>query len=137
MRLFALPILVLALLALGGCRIRSDTPRDAYMAFHEDLRKQKLKEAYAALSQKTRDELSARTQALKEASGGTMKTEPHELLFANYTPPGDVDVADVTLVREEGNEATVRVLSSGQTREVRLVREASGWKIDLSESLKP
>ncbi len=43
----------------------------------------------------------------------------------------------VTLVREEGDVATVRVLSSGKAREVRLVREASGWKIDLSDSLKP
>ncbi|MBN1207173.1 MAG: hypothetical protein JXB05_19975 [Myxococcaceae bacterium] len=135
MRSFAMPILVLALLALGGCGRRFDTPQNAYTSFHQLLQRGEFKKAYAALSQTTQEALAARAQALKEASGGTMKSEPYELLFANYTPPADV--TEVTLVREEGDVATVRVLSSGQTREVRLVREASGWKIDLSDSLKP
>jgi hypothetical protein len=64
-----------------------------------------------------------------------MKAEPYELLFMNSAPPPDV--TEITLVREEGDVAAVRVLSSGQAREVRLVREASGWKVDLSDSLKP
>jgi hypothetical protein len=134
MRLFATPLLVLALLALGGCK-RADTPVNAYTTFHEHVRKGEYKQAYAGLSQATRDALTARTQALKETSGGTVKAEPYELLFTNSAPPADV--TEVTLVREEGGVATVRMLSAGQEREVRLVRESSGWKIDLSDSLKP
>ena len=134
MRLSAMPLLVLALLALGGCK-RADTPVNAYTTFHEQLKKGDYKKAYGALSQATRDALTARTQALKETSGGTVKAEPYELLFTNSAPPSDV--TEVTLVGQEGDVATVRVLSSGQAREVRLVREPSGWKIDLSDSLKP
>lgn len=134
MRLFAMPLLVLALLALGGCK-SPNGPVDAYKAFESNVKKGDYKTAYAALSQGTRDILAARTQALKEASGGNMKSEPYELVFTNSTLPSGV--TDVTLVKEEGDVATVRVLSSGQAREVRLVREVSGWKIDLSDSLKP
>ncbi len=134
MRLFAMPLLVLALLALGGCKPAS-TPVEAYKAFEKDVRKGDYKGAYAALSQSTRNTLVARTQALKDASGGSVKPEPYELLFTNSPPP--TGVTEVTLVKEEGDVATVRVLSSGQAREVRLVREPSGWKIDLSDSLKP
>jgi hypothetical protein len=134
MRPSAMPLLLLALLALGGCN-RSGTPVDAYTAFHEHIRKGDYKQAYAALSQATRDALAARAQALKEISGGQVKAEPYELLFANSVPPSDV--TEVTLIREEGDIATVRVLSSGQAHEVKLVRETSGWKIDVSDSLKP
>jgi hypothetical protein len=131
-----MPLLVLVLLALGGCsKYKFDTPQNAYTSFHELVRRGELKQAFGALSQGTRDAVTARAQALKEASGGNVKSEPHELFFMNSAPPADV--TEITLVREEGDVATVRVLSSGQTREVRLVREASGWKIDLSDSLKP
>jgi hypothetical protein len=129
-----MPLLLLSLLALCACR-GTDTPVKAYMTFHEQMKKGSYKEAYAALSQGTRDALTARTQALKEASGGSVKATPEELLFTNSPTPSDV--TDVTLAREEGDVATVRMLSAGQVQEVRLVREASGWKIDLSEFLKP
>jgi hypothetical protein len=136
MRLPAMPLLLLFLLALGGCnRNKFDTPQNAYTSFHGMVRRGELKQAYGALSQATRDAFSARIQALKETSGGTVKSEPHELFFVNSPPLSDV--TEITLVREEGDVATVRVLSSGQAREVRLVREGSGWKIDLSDSLKP
>ncbi len=131
MRLF---LLMLALLSLGGCQRGPTTPVDAYTHFHEKVQRGEFKQAYMVLSQPTREALTARAQALKEASGGSLKAEPYELLFANSAPPPDV--TEVTLVREEGDRATVSVLSSGQTREVQLVREASGWKIDLLESLK-
>lgn len=136
MRLSPLPLLVLALLALGGCgKAQFSTPKDAYTAFHAHVKRGDYKAAYAALSQGTKAALTARSQELKDTSGGKVDLEPYELLFMNSAPPADV--TDNTLVREEGDVATLRVVSSGQAREVRLVREASGWKVDLSDSLKP
>lgn len=136
MRLSAMPLLLLSLLALGGCSKYSfDTPEHAYTSFHTMVKRGELKQAFGALSQGTRDALAARAQALKEASGGNVKAEPYELFFMNSVPP--VDVTEPKLVHQEGDVATVRVLTSGQAHEVRLVREASGWKIDLSDSLKP
>jgi hypothetical protein len=136
MRPYAMPLLVLALLALGGCgKNQFTTPQNAYTSFHEHVKRGEYKKAYAALSQGTRDALTARAKTLKESTGGKVDEEPYELLFMNSAPPSDV--TDITLVREERDVATVRVLSSGQAREVRMVREASGWKVDLSDSLKP
>jgi hypothetical protein len=135
MRLSATSLLVLALLALGGCSRGAQPPVEVYKDFHAKVQKQQYKEAYGALSKPTQDAIEARVQKLKEVSGGTLKDEPFEVFFANSVPP--TDVTEVTLVSEEGDVATVRVLSSGNSREVRMVREASGWKIDLSDSLKP
>jgi hypothetical protein len=130
-----MPLLVLALLALGGCRSPQQSPEEAYKAFHAKVQQQQYKEAYAALSQSTKEAIDARVQKLKEASGGTLKADAYEVFFANSVPPPDVTEAKV--VSEEAGVATVRVVSSDKSREVRMVREPSGWKIDLSESLKP
>jgi len=136
MRPFVMPLLVLALLAFGGCqKAQFSTPKEAYTSFHQHVKRGEYKQAYAALSQGTRDALTARAKALKEATGGKVDEEPYQLLFMNSAPPPDV--TDSTLLREEGDVATLRVLSSGEAREVRMVREASGWKVDLSDSLKP
>jgi hypothetical protein len=138
MRLSATPLLLLlTLLSLVGCnRERYDTPQNAYTSFHRKVQRREYDKAYAALSQSTRDALTARAQAVAKASGGAVKPEPQALFFANVPPPSDV--TGVTLVREEGNNATVRVLSSSnQSSEVRMVREPSGWKVDLSDSLQP
>jgi hypothetical protein len=136
MRLSAMPLLMLSLLALGGCSKYSfDTPEQAYTSFHTMVKRGELKQAFGALSQKTQEALTTRAQALKETSGGNVKAEPYELFFMNSVPP--VDVTEPKLVHQEGDVATVRVLTSGQAQEVRLVHEASGWKIDLSDSLKP
>jgi len=135
MRSSATSLLVLALLALGACNKGQQLPGEVYKAFHAKVQQQQYKEAYAYLSTPTQRAVDERVQKLKEASGGTLKDEPYEVFFANSVPPPDV--TEVTVLREEGDAATVRVLSSDKSREVRMVREASGWKIDLSESLKP
>ncbi|XXF76644.1 hypothetical protein P2318_26840 [Myxococcaceae bacterium GXIMD 01537] len=136
MRLPATPLLLMALLALGACnRPRFDTPVDAYSSFHRLVQRGELKQAYAVLSQPTRDVLNDRAQKVSQASGGAVKPEPISLFFANVLPPSDV--TGVTLLREEGDVATVRVFSSGQSSEVRMVKEPSGWKVDLTASLQP
>ncbi|MBJ6759382.1 hypothetical protein JGU66_01320 [Myxococcaceae bacterium JPH2] len=135
--------LLLVLLALGGCSVgQPDTPMKAYRTFHGHAQRglsqrdeQDLQKAYAALSQGTQQTLAKRAQQVSEASGGTVKPEPLALFFANVPPPPDV--TEVSLVRQEGDEATVLVRSSGGTSEVRMVREPSGWKVDLSASLQP
>lgn len=127
-------LLALVLLGLGGCN-RQDTPQGAYRAFHDSVRKGEQRAAWAVLSKSTQDTLAERARAVGEASGGTEKPEPQDLFFANVPPPPDV--TEVSLVREEGDKATVLVRSPGSTHEVRMVREPSGWKVDLSASLQP
>jgi hypothetical protein len=127
-------LLALVLLGLGGCH-RQDTPQGAYKVFHDKVRKGELREAWAVLSKPTQDALTERARAVGEASGGTEKPEPLALFFANVPPPPDV--TEVSLVREEGDKATVLVRSPASSHEVRMVREPSGWKVDLSASLQP
>ena len=127
-------LVALLLLALGGCD-RASTPQDAYRYFHQQVRKGELQKAWGVLSKPTQDALTERARAVSEASGGTEKPEPLNLFFADVPPPPDV--TEVSLVREEGNEATVLVRSPGGDHEVRMVREPSGWKVDLSASLQP
>lgn len=129
-----MPWLVLVLLALGGCD-RAGTPQDAYRHFHQQVRKGELRNAWSVLSQPTQAKLTERARKVGEASGGTEQPEPLALFFANVPPPPDV--TEVSLVRQEGDEATVLVRSPGGNHEVRMVREPSGWKVDLSASLQP
>jgi hypothetical protein len=135
MRLSATSTLVLVLLALGTCSKGQPSPKEVYEAFHAKVQQQQYREAYALLSTPTQQAIDERVQKLKEASGGNLKAEAHEVFFANSVPPPDV--TKVTVVSEERDVATVSVLSSDKSREVRMVREPSGWKSDLSDSLKP
>ena len=138
MRLLATPLIVLALAVTlpAGCnRPRFDTPTDAYRSFHRHAQKGELAQAYEALSTPTREALAARAKAVAAASGGSVKNDPVALFFSNVSRPADV--SEVTLASEQGDAATLSVLSSGERRTVRMVRESSGWRVDLSQALKP
>ncbi len=127
-------VALVLLLGLGGCN-RQNTPQKAYTFFLEQVRKGDEKKAWEVLSQPTREALEAKAKAVGAAAGGAEQPEPMEFFFANVPPPPAV--TEVSLVREEGDEATVLVRSPGRTHEVRMVREPSGWKVDLSASLQP
>ncbi|WNG34511.1 hypothetical protein F0U60_13275 [Archangium minus] len=131
----AMPLLLLALLALGGCNRPSyETPVKAYQTFHRAVQRGDEKTAYAVLSQPTQEALKARAQAAADASGGAVKADPVAFFFANVPPPADV--TEVSLSSEEGDVAKVTVVSSNGKSQVRMVREPAGWKIDLTQSLQ-
>ena len=130
----ALPLLVLALLALGACNRPSyESPVKAYNTFLRAVQRDDEKTAYASLSQATQEALKARAQAVAQASGNVVKPEPAAFFFANVPPP--TDVKEVSLASEQGEVASVSVVSSSGKSEVRMTREASGWKVDLTQSL--
>lgn len=128
-------LLPLVLAALAACNRAPTGPVDTYRAFHARVKKGQAREAYALLSEPTQQALDARARAMGQALGSQEPPDPAALLFANARPPGDV--TEITLVREEGSAATVRVVSSGAPSDVRMVREPSGWKLDLTDSLRP
>ncbi|MFL5356811.1 hypothetical protein [Archangium sp.] len=131
----AMSLLLLALLALAGCnRPNYETPVKAYQSFLQSAQRGDDKKAYAALSQPTQELLQARAQAAATASGGAVKADPVAFFFANVPPPADV--TQVSPSGEEGGVATVSVKSSNGTSQVRMVREPTGWKIDLTQSLQ-
>ncbi|MFY0529263.1 hypothetical protein ACN28I_40900 [Archangium gephyra] len=131
----AMPFLLLAVLVLGGCNRPSyTTPDKAYQSFLEALRRGDEKTAWSVLSQPTQEALKARAETAAKASGGTVKADPLAFFFANVPPPPDV--TEVSLLSEEGDVAEVGVVSSNVKSQVRMVREPSGWKIDLTKSLQ-
>ncbi|MCY1081159.1 hypothetical protein [Archangium lansingense] len=131
----AMSLLLLALLALGGCDRPSSLPPDkAYLVFLEHMRRQDEKKAYAFLSQPTQEALKSRAEAAAKASGGAVKADPVAFFFANVPLPPDV--TGVSVLNEEGDVAVVVVDSSNVKSQVRMVREPSGWKIDLTQSLQ-
>jgi hypothetical protein len=130
-----LPVLLLLLLALGGCnRPRYDTPVDAFRTFHRHAQRGDARAAYASLSLPTQQALQERAQAVAQASAGVVRADALTFFFANVPPPADV--TEVTLLSEEGDVAMVGVVSSTGMNQVRMVREPSGWKVDLTQSLK-
>jgi hypothetical protein len=131
----AMPLFPLLLLALVGCnRPNYETPVKAYETFHREAQRGNYKEAWSALSKPTHEALQARAQTVAQASGGAVKADPVAFFFANVPPPADV--TKVSLLSEDGEVAKVSVVSSTGESQVRMVRESSGWKVDLSESLQ-
>jgi hypothetical protein len=130
-----MPLLLLLLMALGGCNRPSyETPVKAYQTFHRAAQRGESKEAWSALSKPTQEALQARAETVAQASGGAVKADPVAFFFANVPPPADV--TEVTLLSEDGEVAKVSVVSSTGKSQVRMVREPSGWKVDLTESLQ-
>ncbi len=135
MRLLPATPLLLVLLALGGCnRLGPNTPEKSYTDFHTAVQYGEAKNAYALLSQPTQQALQARAKTVADASGGTVKADPVAFFFANVPTPADV--TKVSLLSMEGDAARVEVISSTGKSEVRMVREPSGWKVDLTQSLQ-
>jgi hypothetical protein len=129
-------LLLLALPSLAGCNRPSyETPVRAYQTFLRSVQRGDEKTAYATLSKPTQDALQARAQNVAQASAGAVKADPVAFFLSNIPPP--TDVAEVTLASEDGDVARVSVVSSGVTKQVQMVRETSGWKIDLTQSLQP
>ncbi|HEX8826428.1 MAG TPA: hypothetical protein VF794_41385 [Archangium sp.] len=135
MRLLPAMPLLLVLLALGGCNRPSyETPVKSYQTFHRAVQRGEYKLAYATLSKPTQEALQAQAETVAKSSGGAVKADPLAFFFANVPPPADV--TEVTLLSEEGDVAKVGVVSSIGKSQVRMVREPSGWKVDLTESLQ-
>lgn len=130
-----MPLLLPLLMALGGCNRPSyETPVKAYQTFHRAVQQGKSKEAWSSLSTPTQEALQVRAETVAQASGGAVKADPVAFFFANVPPPADV--TGVTLLSEEGKVAKVSVVSSTGKSQVRMAREPSGWKVDLTESLQ-
>ena len=132
-------LLVLTLLAAFSSRCQPATPADepvkTYLDFVRAVRKRELTQAYAGLSTETRALLEKRAQELSAASGGALKADPMSLFFSAPGPAGDV--SEVKLLEIQGNRATLSARSAEQTQTVTLVKEAGGWKVDLTQALRP
>lgn len=113
---------------------RTDTPVDAYLAFVRAAQKGDQKAVYAGLSAPTQQALQARAQQVSQASGGAIKADPASMILAAGPRPSPP--TEVTLLRQDGQgAAVVRVTSEQGSSEVHMLKEPSGWKVDLMAAL--
>ena len=126
--------LFLAWISAVDCRpTQEDNPVASYNTFVEALRKGDLNGAYRQLSTPTRQAVEKRAAAIAAASGGSLKPEPANLIFGGggRVPP----LTELTLVTQNGGSATVRASAGSFARNIPMVRENSGWKVDLTQWL--
>lgn len=121
-------------LASAGCTKQPppDHPVDAYLAFARAAERDP-KSGYEALSKKSREVLAEKTKQLSDAADGSILNEPAYVFFGR---PGKAPaIADVKLVEEQGDVATLKVTAGGQVEDVKMVREDSRWRVDLTDKL--
>ena len=137
LRLFRGGLLVVAAAsALAGCnRPRFDNPLDAYRSIARAVQKGEANVAWGALSEGSRNILEQRARAISADSGGAVGEDARMLFFGSGVQPPMAQ--ELALVSQEGDVALLSVKpEEGPAREVRMVREAGGWKLDVSQLLK-
>jgi hypothetical protein len=124
--------LLLALLSLSACRVAG--PEDAYRAFAAAVRAGDSAEAWALLSEGSRERLEARAKALAARVPGT-PASGRDLLLGDLSA-GAPRLARVTVKRQTGDGAVLAVAVEGAgdpaaPGEVSLVREGGRWRVVL------
>ncbi len=115
----------------GACnRPNWDSPVNAYQSFLRALAKGEAELAYNALSSDTRALLAKRAEEISLASGGSVRNDPAAIFFVNAAKAPAV--REVTLVSQTGDQALLSVEAGGKASLVRMVKEAGGWRIELS-----
>lgn len=127
-------LLLVVLVMIPGCRRPAvDSPEAAYRTFVTALQRSDSKTAWKLLTPGTREKATALSKAISEASKGVVRDEPEILLFQSSRPP---TAGDITQVRADETTAVLKVSSAGGEREVKLVKDAGKWQIDLSDSIE-
>ena len=121
---------------LFGCNRPSwSTPEAAYASLARAAQKGEQQVAWGALSEESRKKLEQRSTALAAASGGALQDDPRALLFGSAPPAAPID--GIKQVRQDDRVAILAVSAAGgASREVRMVKEEGGWKLDVSDALK-
>lgn len=120
---------------VAGCeRPKSDSPVEVYTAFSRAVQKGDYKAAYAALSEETKRLLQEHAKEISQASGGAIKNDPAALAFSGSG--GAQPPAEVKLESQEGSRATLSATGRGEGQRLQMVRDAGGWKVDLTEAFR-
>lgn len=143
MRVVEKPVVALALLVFtlvfSACPQRQSDAKETASQFLNDIRARRGDAAFARLSEGSQTELRRRHLALVKAGGGEPDVAPAYLIFKTLdvellsTPESIVEAS-----RPDGAEVLLRVsVKSGESADLRMVRENDAWKVDLFRSLAP
>lgn len=131
-------LLSACLLSAPACRAERPTPEQTVEQFLQNLSMGRGKQAWKTLSPATRTEIERRAAALAAVTGEPPPKDPSRLLFQEAGLVALRKPESVAVVgRQTETEATVRVsLKTGDTANVKMVREGRLWTIDLFASLE-
>jgi len=105
----------------------------AYSAIATSVEKGEYPKAYEALSAPTKQILESRARQLNADSDGGVRNDPSVLFIsANGQVPAP---EEVRLVSTDGRRAVLSVRSPRGAREVVMLKEEAGWKLDLTDAL--
>jgi hypothetical protein len=125
-------LVILAALSLAACdKSRGGSPVDAYLSFSRAVQRGDAKAAYPLLSSRTQQKLAARAKEISAASGGAIKDDPAALAFSSAPRPDPLN--EVKLLSQAGDRATLEVQAGGRTERLTMLKEKSGWKVDLGD----
>jgi hypothetical protein len=135
-RAASVSLVVVAILMVAGCnRPTWSTPEGAYASFARAVKKGEYKLAWGALSETSRTMLEERSKELAAASGGALEDDPQALFFGSVEQPPAARKIEVE--RQEGIVAMLAVTpEEGPAKKLRMLKEAGGWKLDVSDALK-
>lgn len=129
------PLLAVTALLLACNRPSWSTPEVAYASIARAAQKGEQQVAWGGLSEASRKELERRSKSLAAASGGALQDDPRALFFGSAAPATPIE--EIKPVRQDERVAILAVRTTGgASREVRMVKEEGGWKLDVSETLK-
>jgi hypothetical protein len=125
--------LVLTLSGLAaGCE-STRTPESAVQALVVAARAGDRQRVWQLVGPRTRDRIR-KLQAATHGQSGRVKLRPDQLLSVGWAPPA-WEPSGMRTLRRDGTHAQVEVYSaSGDRHMVELVREGTGWKIELPSS---
>jgi hypothetical protein len=139
-RAFSIVIAALFALAAEACAERKTEPEEVLKSFIASVRAHRADQAWSLLSESSRKELETRHQELAKAAkktGAAAKATPEEMLYDELGLVTLNPSESIAVVSPPGREVTLRVsVKDGRSAEIRMLREDSGWKVDLFGSLK-
>lgn len=126
---------VMAVLLLAmACRLEpGGSPEAAYRRFSEALQKGQTQTAWTMLSKASRDKASQRSRAISEASHHLVRDEPTELFFQGHRAE---PLGELAVVKADETSALIQVVSEQGRSDIKMVKEAGKWFIDLSDSIE-
>lgn len=136
---FPIAALALAICTLTACPKQTLDAKQTCEAFLDDIYARRGDHAFDKLSEGSQTELRRRHLALVEAGGGDPDASPAYLIFKTLdlermsTPESIAEAS-----RPDAKGVLLRVaVKSGDSADIRMVKEGDAWKVDLFASLAP
>ncbi len=128
--------MVLGVLALAGCH-GHQSPDDTFRAFTVAVLSHQVDAAWALLTKDSQDAMTDLVKrAAAEAPKGQVPSDPKSYLFgedAELARP----VKDIQILDQTDTIAHLEVTTEAGPHPVTMISENGGWKLDLTEGLKP